>query len=70
VAALYQNLNLPVVPVALNSGLYWGRNAFIKKPGVITIEFLPPIAPGMKGREFLPLLKEKIETASAALNTI
>jgi len=67
VAALYQHLNLPVTPVALNSGLFWGKNAFRKKPGRITIEFLPPIPPGMKSREFLPLLKERIETASAAL---
>jgi len=67
VAALYQNLKLPVVPVALNSGLHWSKNAFIKKPGVITIEFLPPIPPGMKGRDFLPLLQTRIEEASRAL---
>jgi 1-acyl-sn-glycerol-3-phosphate acyltransferase len=67
VAAMYQHLNLPVTPVALNSGLCWGRNSFQKKPGVITIEFLAPIPAGMKSREFLPLLKERIETASGAL---
>ena len=67
VAALYQSLNIPVVPVALNSGQHWGKKAFVKKPGVIVLEFLPPIAPGMKGRDFLPLLQERIETASDAL---
>lgn len=67
IAALYQQLNVPVTPVALNSGLHWKRNAFLKTPGVITIEFLPPIPPGMKGRDFLPLLKERIETASMRL---
>ena len=55
------------MPVALNSGLHWGRKAFVKKPGVITIEFLPAIQPGMKSREFLALLEERIETASNAL---
>lgn len=69
IAALYQNLGIPVVPVALNSGLHWSKNAFTKRPGVITIEFLPPIPPGMKGREFLPLLQKTIEAASAALNS-
>ncbi len=67
IAALYNHLQLPVIPVALNSGFYWGRNAFTKTPGVIKVEFLPPILPGMKTREFLPLLQSRIETASAAL---
>jgi len=61
IAALYHHLQLPVVPVALNSGRLWPRNGFIKTPGKIIIEFLPPIAPGMKGREFLGMLKERIE---------
>ena len=30
VAALYRQLDLPVVPVALNSGLFWGRRKFVK----------------------------------------
>ena len=67
VAALYQNLKLPVVPVALNSGLFWPKNAFIKKPGKIIVEFLPPIAPGMRGRDFLATLQEQIEKKCTAL---
>jgi 1-acyl-sn-glycerol-3-phosphate acyltransferase len=34
----------PVVPVAHNAGLYWPRNAFIKRPGTITVRVGPPIA--------------------------
>jgi len=67
VAALYQHLGLPVIPVALNSGLCWRKNAFIKQPGKITIEFLPPISAGLKSREFLAQLNEKIETKSNEL---
>lgn len=67
VAALYANLNLPVVPVALNSGLYWGKRAFIKKPGVITLELLSPIMPGLKPKEFLRTLETAIEQASIRL---
>jgi len=67
VAALYQQLDLPVVPVALNSGLLWRKNTFTKTPGKIIIEFLPPIAPGMRGRDFLALLQERIETKTALL---
>jgi len=62
VAALYQLLKIPVIPVALNSGLCWPKNAFVKTPGKIVIEFLPPIAPGMKGRDFLVTVQERIET--------
>jgi len=35
----------PVVPVAHNAGECWGRNAFVKKPGLITVSFGPPIVP-------------------------
>ncbi len=33
IAALYSQLKVPVVPVVLNSGLFWGRKAFLKRPG-------------------------------------
>lgn len=67
VAALYGDLGIPVVPVALNSGLFWGRRSFHKKPGTITIEFLPPIAPGLPRREFMRELQERMEGASQRL---
>ena len=46
VAALYQALALPLVPAAVNSGLFWGRRASSKRPGRIVLEFLDPIPPG------------------------
>ncbi len=67
VAALYQELNLPVVPMALNSGLLWPKNSFMKKPGIITIEFLPPIAPGLPRAAFMTRLKDELESASDRL---
>lgn len=67
IAALYNHLQVPVVPVALNSGLYWSKNAFVKRPGRIVIEFLPQISPGLKGREFLTTLQHRIEEKSTAL---
>ncbi len=67
VAALYQHLDVPVVPVALNSGKFWSKNAFVKTPGKITIEFLPPIASGLKSREFLKQLQDSIENKAAEL---
>jgi 1-acyl-sn-glycerol-3-phosphate acyltransferase len=67
VAALYTDLGLPVVPIALNSGLFWGRRSFVKQPGVITLEFLAPIAPGLERAVFMAELEERIETASDRL---
>jgi len=67
VAALYRELGVPVVPVALNSGLFWGRRQFVKRPGTITVEFLEPIAPGLDRRAFLAELAERIETAAERL---
>jgi 1-acyl-sn-glycerol-3-phosphate acyltransferase len=67
VAALYGALDLPVVPVALNSGLFWSRRSFTKKPGVITLEFLPPIPPGLARRAFMAELETRLENASRRL---
>jgi 1-acyl-sn-glycerol-3-phosphate acyltransferase len=67
IAALYGHLNLPVVPVALNSGVFWGRRTFIKWPGTITVEFLEPIPPGLKRDAFMALLRERLEGATARL---
>jgi len=66
-AALYRQLGVPVVPMALNSGLFWGRRKWIKRPGVITLEVLPPIAPGLSRDAFMATLKERIEQATARL---
>ena len=67
VAALYAALDLPVVPVALNSGLFWSRRSFMKRPGRITVEFLDPVPPGLDRRTFMTELQSRIETATARL---
>jgi 1-acyl-sn-glycerol-3-phosphate acyltransferase len=65
VAGLYALLDVPCVPVALDSGLYW--QGFWKKPGTATLAFLEPIAPGLRRSEFMPLLERRIEEATRAL---
>jgi 1-acyl-sn-glycerol-3-phosphate acyltransferase len=67
VGALYQALALPLVPAAVNSGYFWGRRSFIKRPGRIVLEFLEPIPPGWPRRRVMAELEERIETATAAL---
>ncbi len=67
VAALYQALALPVVPVAVNSGRLWPKNSFLKRPGVVTLAFLPPIPPGLPRTVFMERLETTLESASARL---
>ncbi len=67
VAALYQALHVPVIPVALTSGHCWGRNAFLKQPGIARLRFLAPIPPDMKPRDFMAALKTAIESESEKL---
>ena len=67
VAHLYAEVGVPCVPVALNSGLFWPRRAFLRLPGTIVVEFLPPIPPGLDKERFLQRLQSDIETATARL---
>lgn len=50
-AGLYRAIKLPVVPVALDSGRLWPRRHFLKRPGVVTAAFGPPIPPGLPRAE-------------------
>lgn len=63
IIALY-GLNVPVIPVALNSGQFWGRRSPLKKPGTIVIEFLEAIPPKLDRKEFMTTLERSIETKS------
>lgn len=67
VAHLYRSLNVPCLPVALNSGVFWPRRRLRLRPGTIVVEFLDPIPPGLSRDLFLSTLQERIETASARL---
>lgn len=67
VAALYARARVPVVPVALNSGAFWGRRRFRKEPGTIILRVLPPMPAGLSRAAFLEELERRIEEATAEL---
>lgn len=67
VAAIYKGANIPVIPVALNAGLFWPRKLMDKQPGIITVEYLEPIEPGLDRKTFMKVLEERIELATARL---
>jgi len=58
VVALAQVLDLPVIPAATNSGLFWGRNAFHKRAGRLHIKICPPLPAGAKRAEVMAALTE------------
>ena len=67
VGRLYEALGVPVIPVALNSGLYWGRNSLVMWPGTARATFRPAIMPGLPPAEFSARLKSVIETETTRL---
>jgi 1-acyl-sn-glycerol-3-phosphate acyltransferase len=67
IVAMYRDLNLPVTPMALNTGLVWKPSGIIRRPGTVTVKFLPPIPPGLSREDFMRELENTIETESQAL---
>jgi 1-acyl-sn-glycerol-3-phosphate acyltransferase len=67
VLLLYEALDIPCVPLALNSGVFWPRRSLVRKAGTVIVEFLDPIPPGLPKAEFLERLTAAIEAASARL---
>ena len=62
VGRIYKALNLPCIPVALNTGKVWPKNSFLKYPGDIHISFLEPIMSGKNNEEFVKDIENKIYT--------
>ena len=50
-AGLYRALDLPVVPLALDSGRVWPRRGFVRRPGVVTFRFGEIIPAGLPRRD-------------------
>ena len=60
IGRIYNSLNLPCIPVALNTGKVWPKSSFMKYPGDIHISFLNPIMPGKDKNDFVKEIEEKI----------
>ncbi|MDE0780166.1 MAG: lysophospholipid acyltransferase family protein [Alphaproteobacteria bacterium] len=67
IAALQSALDVPVIPVALNSGVYWPRRSLALRPGTIILEFLPPLPRDLPRRDFVQSLEKAIEFATNEL---
>jgi 1-acyl-sn-glycerol-3-phosphate acyltransferase len=61
-ALLALHANAPVLPVAHNAGSYWPKNAFVKRPGLITVSIGPPVrAKGQKAAALMHNIEHWIE---------
>lgn len=64
VSAIYRRMGMPVVPVALDSGRYWARKSFLRRPGTIRVVIGEPIEPGLPRPEFEARLRSALDAAS------
>ena len=68
-ALLATKAGVPVIPVAHNAGECWRRNAFIKRPGLVTVRFGPAIpSAGLTPDELNARVQEWIEGEMHKLN--
>ncbi|MBY0336713.1 MAG: 1-acyl-sn-glycerol-3-phosphate acyltransferase [Acetobacteraceae bacterium] len=67
VAALAAAMKAPVIPVATDSGRFWGRRSFLKRPGVLTVSVLPPLPHGLGKDALLGAIEDAIEAEQARL---
>ncbi|MFT0892187.1 lysophospholipid acyltransferase family protein [Pseudochelatococcus sp. G4_1912] len=67
VSFLYDSMNVPCLPVAVNSGLFWARQSFLRRPGTVVISVLPPLPVGLPRKQVLLELQRRIETESNRL---
>lgn len=66
-AKMYVELDIPIVPVALTSGLYWPRNSLILWPGTARAKYLEPIAPGLSLEEVHAEVQKRIEDETSKM---
>lgn len=64
---LYKEFNIPILPVAMNSGKFWPRHGFIIRSGTVTFKILPLISTGQNPEHVQKQMQELIETESIKL---
>ena len=66
---IYREVKRKLLPVAVNSGLFWPKHKFIMKKGKIIIDILPTIDVNLSKDEVLNKVQDSIEKASNKLLT-
>ncbi len=63
IAALYNQCDVPMIPMALNTGYFWGKTRILKIPGEIVFRFLPVLPRGMNRDTLLSELRRQFDEA-------
>lgn len=63
---LYAKLETTVLPVAVDSGRFWGADQPYKRPGTISVSYLEPIPPGLPTRDFARRAERELQAALTA----
>lgn len=67
VARMQDATGLTIVPMATNTGVFWPKHSWLKWPGTVVFEFLPPIAPGQSISDTTKQIEILVETESKKL---
>jgi 1-acyl-sn-glycerol-3-phosphate acyltransferase len=67
VAALYRQLNVPVLTIAHNAGCYWNDDYHMKYSGVIRVKVIEEILPGLEESQFLERIEKSINETKKEL---
>lgn len=67
VLRIQEATGIPVIPLALNTGFFWPKNSWTKKPGTVVFEFLPSLKIEDDAGETLKNLEKITEEKSRAL---
>ncbi|MGL6044691.1 MAG: lysophospholipid acyltransferase family protein, partial [Sandaracinobacteroides sp.] len=66
---VYGGLKVPIVPIAHDAGDYWTRN-FVKRPGTVTLAFLPEIPPLLPRAEMEARVHAAINSDPATVDVL
>jgi 1-acyl-sn-glycerol-3-phosphate acyltransferase len=65
IVVLYNQCTVPVIPMALNSGFFWGKTRILKMPGEIVFQFFPALPTGLDKDSLLRELRTRLESAGS-----
>ena len=65
---IYNEMNTKILPVAVNSGKFWPKHTFVKKPGIIKIKFLNLIPANLDRSQVLKKVQEDIENGTNSIS--
>jgi 1-acyl-sn-glycerol-3-phosphate acyltransferase len=55
---------MPIIPMALNAGLFWPRSGWMKWPGKVVFQFLPPVPEDLRGKDVMKDIETRLEAAT------